>query len=233
MGKIEDAAVKIAYAKQYLEKKQRLKESDDSTGLHKLDVGRYLCLLRLTVGLTQEQVAEKLKMSRESWNRYETGQYLPARRRIGGIASLLRTNASDLLERCEYYVDKSLPDYEVEEATQSLQSSFVDSDNLSEFLVRAMMVWDEYRGAVVQDFETDRKLEDVIKKRKHKYFDTALLQTINQIVNNLSPLKQLQFVKELLTGEISIDLQSDPESKKILREIYDYLDSYYSGNNKK
>lgn len=54
--------------------------------------------LRIAAGLTQQQLAEKSKISRENISRYESGMRIPSIRSLKAIASALGASVKDLVD---------------------------------------------------------------------------------------------------------------------------------------
>lgn len=60
-------------------------------------VGRAIAKRRVTCGLTQEQVAERLKIGVEAVSRIERGVVLPTVVRLGELAAIFRCEVADLV----------------------------------------------------------------------------------------------------------------------------------------
>lgn len=67
-----------------------------SGGAKKLQTGQKIAFLREKAGLTQEQLAEKLYVSRELVSKWETGRRRPDRKTISVMAVLFETDEDEI-----------------------------------------------------------------------------------------------------------------------------------------
>ena len=79
--------------------KQKLTEKGDSEGLRKLELGRFICLLRVNAGMSQEKAAEAAEITRVAWIRIETGRCRPRRSTVDKIARVLNMNPFGLCKK--------------------------------------------------------------------------------------------------------------------------------------
>jgi len=61
------------------------------------DIGAELKALRQNLKLTQQQVADKLKVGRLTITYYETGRSLPSIKMLVGLCEILKTTPNELL----------------------------------------------------------------------------------------------------------------------------------------
>lgn len=227
-GESKEAKIEnIAYPKWVIDKLAILKSGNKPKALRKLEVGRYLCMQRLMRGLSQEEAAEELGITRESWNRIEMGRSLPAKRRVRAIADLMKISDNDLMNRCGYFVREEYPEDELETAVNRLRSVFTESNTESEFIMGVVDVWNEHRNET-RDFEGQRVLAAVYERKKIKSFNFPMVQATMAIKKELLPYNQMILVKEILLGEATIAISKDPKAKEILEEVYEALNIYFS-----
>ncbi|MBO6262968.1 MAG: helix-turn-helix transcriptional regulator [Clostridia bacterium] len=68
-----------------------------------MNLGNQLKKLRKSYNLTQEQLAEKLNISRVNYTRYENGKVRPDYETLIAIADFYDISLDELFERTKYY----------------------------------------------------------------------------------------------------------------------------------
>ena len=68
-----------------------------------MNLGNHLKKLRKSYNLTQEQLAEKLNISRVNYTRYENGKVRPDYETLIAIADFYDISLDELFERTKYY----------------------------------------------------------------------------------------------------------------------------------
>ena len=63
--------------------------------------GKNVAGMRIAMGFTQEQMAEKTGLSTRYWQSLEAGEYFPPLATLARIKSTLKCSWSDLLEGCD------------------------------------------------------------------------------------------------------------------------------------
>lgn len=226
MKKISDIKTSDIYDEKYFEDLKMLEENGDFIGRRRLEFGKYMVLLRQNIGFSQQDIAKKLGIRRESWNRIENGIRLPDKKHLNTIADLFKTSSENLYQRCGYPYSREYPDYDLEEVVEELRKAFVNSDDLPEFMVGAQSVWNEYRVVSQNDYETDRELNTKYTKQIQKYFDINIAN-LSIYIGQMTPSQRMSFVKAILLGDYSISTKNDDKAKKIQEEIFNQLKQYY------
>lgn len=67
----------------------------------RMEIGKKICLLRKNVGITQEQLAQQLGVSRQTISKWESGLSLPDIESVVMISRLFQVSLEDLLEEKE------------------------------------------------------------------------------------------------------------------------------------
>lgn len=90
-----------------------------------------LCRLRSREGLSQEEVAEKLNVSRQSVSKWETGQSVPELEKLLALSELYHVSLDDLAreERDPFALQETV---EVDAATQERKNVPVECENVPE-----------------------------------------------------------------------------------------------------
>ena len=68
----------------------------------KMEVGKKICLLRKNAGITQEQLAQQLGVSRQTVSKWESGVSLPDIESVVAISRLFQVSLGELLEKSEW-----------------------------------------------------------------------------------------------------------------------------------
>lgn len=99
---------------------------------------------RIQAGLTQQGAANRLKINRVSWARYETGIRKPDVNLLPSIAKALGCHIDDLFEEMDGYVPEYAKEAGGEDASGNQVAATSDEGAV-----------DEARRAVVDEAETD------------------------------------------------------------------------------
>jgi len=65
------------WTKYFCRLEEKLKKKGDLEGLRNLKLGRFICLLRVNAGMSQERAAEAAEITRVAWIRIERGRCRP------------------------------------------------------------------------------------------------------------------------------------------------------------
>src|ERR1043166_8533015 len=96
------------WTKYFCRLEKKLIKRGDSEGLRNLKLGRFICLLRLNAGMSQERAAEAAEITRVAWIRIERGRCRPRRSTLDNIARVLNTNPFGLGNK-ERYASPNIP----------------------------------------------------------------------------------------------------------------------------
>ncbi len=106
--------------------------------MEKAEIGRKIRILRKTRGLTQEQLAEKLRITRATISNYEIGRRSPHIKELEEIAEVLGVNleyfgfggsaAVDLIARAKVLFESDLPAEEKAKAYKEIMKLYLQME---------------------------------------------------------------------------------------------------------
>jgi transcriptional regulator with XRE-family HTH domain len=107
--------------------------------LEKKAIGKKIRILRKTRGLTQEQLAEKLRVKRATISNYEIGRRSPHIKELESIAEALGVNleyfgvgkssATDLVARAKVLFESDLPAEEKAKAYKEIMRLYLEIES--------------------------------------------------------------------------------------------------------
>ena len=83
-----------------------------------MELGKKIKQLRKFSGMTQEQLAEKLNISRQALSKWENGTSMPDVESVVRISMLFQISLEELLIKEEKYVEESKTQITLEDLTQ-------------------------------------------------------------------------------------------------------------------
>ncbi len=107
--------------------------------MEKAEIGRKIRILRKTRGLTQEQLAERLRITRATISNYEIGRRSPHIKELEDIAEALGVNleyfgfggsaAVDLIARAKVLFESDLPAEEKAKAYREIMKLYLQMED--------------------------------------------------------------------------------------------------------
>lgn len=205
------------FEKDYEEKRKKFEKDDNKKSLRCLELGRNFRRLRLHLKKTQQQIADELSITRESWNRIERGVHSPSKDNLYKISVLFSLQEEALLEAYDYSVDRTYPAYDEEEAVRELENSFRNSNNFSEFLVRVNFIWNIYRRELIgASLDGHEKLYKMMRDERVRL---DLMSCVDLLQNRLEPVELITIIKELLINDKSVFIMADKTAKEIMQNL--------------
>lgn len=108
--------------------------------MEKEEIGRKIRILRKTRGLTQQQLADKLKVKRATISNYEIGRRSPHIKELEEISAVLGVNldyfgfgggaAVDLIARAKVLFESDLPAEEKAKAYKEIMRLYLQTEDL-------------------------------------------------------------------------------------------------------
>jgi transcriptional regulator with XRE-family HTH domain len=178
MGKIQPETTTV-WTKRLLKRRQKLIKAGDDKGLCKLELGRFICSMRLSEKRTQLEAADFADIGRCQWNRIEMGHVLPHLSTLERISEAIRTDISRLKERGGYPRPK-VP-LEVGQAFRRFRTSIEHSRSTVEFLSDMCLLWQEFKA-------------EELGMRKGWEINSGLLEAVAFVKTRLPVRQQLQLI---------------------------------------
>jgi transcriptional regulator with XRE-family HTH domain len=132
------------WTERLLKRKHKLIKVGDDEGLRKLELGRFICSMRLNEKRSQQEAADFAEIGRCQWNRIEMGHVLPHLSTLEKMADAIRTDIWRLKERAGYAGPK-MP-LEVDHAFRRFRTSIEHSRYTVEFLTDMCLLWQEFKA---------------------------------------------------------------------------------------
>jgi transcriptional regulator with XRE-family HTH domain len=176
------------WTERLLKRKHKLIKVGDDEGLRKLELGRFICSMRLNEKRSQQEAADFADIGRCQWNRIEMGHALPHLSTLEKIAEAIRTDISRLKERAGYAGPK-VP-LEVGQAFRRFRTSIEHSRYTVEFLTDMCLLWQEFKAeefAVPKRLEVNIRIPEAVAFVKTRLPISQQLQLIFAVGDSLSP----------------------------------------------
>jgi transcriptional regulator with XRE-family HTH domain len=173
------------WTKPLLRRKHKLIKAGDDEGLLKLNLGRYICNMRLSQDWSQEEAATRADIGRGQWNRIEMGHVRPHLNTLESIADAFHTDVSRLKERAGYAGPKVPLD--VGHAFRRFCKSIEHSRYTVQFLMDMCLLWQEFKA---EEFRMPKSLE----------VDIRIPEVVSFVRTRLAMSQQLQLAVELVDG---------------------------------
>src|ERR1051325_11019071 len=175
------------WTERLLRRQNKLIKAGDDKGLRKLQLGRFICLMRLNAGRTQQEAADLAEIGRCQWNRIEMGHVLPHLSTVEKIAEAIRTDLSRLKERAGFAGPKVPLD--VDHAFKRFRTSIEHSSYTVQFLIDMCLLWQEFKAeefGIPKKFEVDIRIPQVVAFVKTRLPITQQLHLAVEIVKSFS-----------------------------------------------
>lgn len=171
-----------------MKRKNKLIMAGDDEGVRKLELGRFICLMRLNADLSQREASENADLTRAAWNRIEMGYSLPRISTLQQIAEAIRTDVSRLKERAGY-AGPRVP-LDAGHAFRRFRTSIEHSSYTVQFLMDMCLLWQEFKAqefGMPKAFEVDFRIPQAVAFVKTRLPITQQLQLAVAIVESFSP----------------------------------------------
>lgn len=186
-GKIQREITEV-WTERLLKRKHKLIKAGDDEGLRKLELGRFICSMRLNEKRTQQEAADLADIGRCQWNRIEMGHVLPHLSTLERIAEAIRTDIWRLKERAGYAGPK-VP-LEVGPAFRRFRTSIEHSRYTVEFLTDMCLLWQEFKAeefGIKKRWEVNFQIPEAVAFVKTRLSVSQQLQLIFAVGDSFSP----------------------------------------------
>lgn len=176
------------WTRRLLARKDKLIKAGDDKGVSKLELGRFICSMRLNEKRSQQEAANFADIGRCQWNRIEMGHVLPHLSTLEKIAEAIRTDISRLKERAGY-AGPNVP-LDVGNAFRRFRTSIEHSRYTVQFLTDMCLLWQEFKAeefGIPKRMEVEFRIPQAVAFIKTRLPITQQLELAVAVVHSFSP----------------------------------------------